>query len=256
MLSIKNLHILIDQKAVVHGINLAISPGTTHALMGPNGSGKSSLALCLMGHPAYKVHEGAVLFSSPRAPQMCELNPDVGVDARAKLGIFLAFQQPYEIPGVQVKTFLKAAYQALHAGEPVMSVADFDALCVQAFKTVGLDEGYLCRNVNEGFSGGEKKRFELAQILILKPLFVILDEIDAGLDIGGLALIAEILAHAKKYDPAFTALIITHRPDLLDVVPVDCVHIMRDGAIVHSGASEEVMASVARGGYAAFGPQG
>ena len=253
MISIKNLHITIDQKPVLQGVDLDIKAGALHALMGPNGSGKSSLAFHLMGHPGYPMSAGSVTFESDRNGEsavLMDLSHDVSVDARARYGIFLAFQQPYEVPGVRVKNFLKEAYQALHSTP--MSVADFDTMCADALKSVGLSSDYAYRNVNEGFSGGEKKRLELAQMLLLKPSFAILDEIDSGLDLEGFALIGSVIARCREHNPSFSALIITHHPHLLDTVFVDTVHIMYEGKIIHAGEPIATLELLKKDGYEAF----
>lgn len=242
MISISNLCNTIHDTAILKGINLEIAPGSVHALMGPNGSGKSTLAYILMGHPAYEVTDGAISFNGT---DITQLSPD----KRAQLGIFLAFQQPLEIPGVTVTLFLKEAYQAV-TGEHI-SPKDFQVILSARMEQLGIDPAFAYRNLNEGFSGGEKKRLEILQLLVLKPSFVVLDEIDSGLDVDALKIIAQGIKQAQRENPQLSILIITHYQRILDHIIPDFVHIMHDGVIVQSGDAS-LAHTVEQKGYDAF----
>lgn len=226
MLKISNLQVSIEEKLVIKGLDFAIKPGTTHALMGPNGSGKSTLANTLMGHPRYQVTKGSIHFNDQ---DITAITPD----KRAKAGLFLAFQYPQEVPGVQVFTFLKEARQALTSKDCAIDEF-YDELC-KTLDQLGIDESFAYRNLNEGFSGGEKKRFELLQLLMLKPKLAILDEIDSGLDVDALKMVAKGLQIAREQNPDLSILLITHYQRILDYVVPDYVHIMQDGNIIQSG---------------------
>lgn len=194
--------------------------------MGPNGSGKSSLAYALVGHPSYAIAQGTIVFKNN---VLNELSPD----ARARLGIFLTFQQPPALPGVKVLTFLKEAYTAV-VGK-TCSVKEFSALLTTYLDLLNIDPLFLHRNLHEGFSGGEKKKFEILQLLVLKPQLAILDEIDSGLDIDALKLVAQALQFARQENPQISFLLITHYQRILQYIQPDHVHILCDGLLVKSG---------------------
>ena len=244
MLSITNLSVAINDIPLISNLSLSIKPGTIHALMGPNGSGKSTLAHVIMGNPAYTVTHGSITFNDIN---LLELSPD----KRAKLGIFLAFQHPLALPGVRVRTFLYEIHR-VHFDQPLSLVnflEEVKSYCV----LLSIDAAFLERNLNDGFSGGEKKRFELLQMLIIKPMLVILDEIDSGLDIDGLKIVARALEHAKTMQPAMSVLLITHYQRLLDYVIPDHVHVMRAGQLITSG-DMQIVRSIEMQGYDAYAP--
>ncbi|MDP3794671.1 MAG: Fe-S cluster assembly ATPase SufC [bacterium] len=219
MLEIKNLHVLREEKPILQGINLAIGKGELHILSGPNGSGKSTLALTIAGHPHYQVTAGSVLFHGA----------DIGAlppEARARKGLFLAFQQPVEIPGVAVAQVLKSATTALGKEQ---EVSDFISEAKSALGTVGLGEAFFERAFNEGFSGGERKRIELLQLRLLKPHLALLDEIDSGLDTQGIALLGKELESLVARGAS--ALLITHRSELPARFPGAKVWRMKEGRI-------------------------
>lgn len=226
MLHIKNVTVGRDQKVILSECSLHVEPGSTHAIMGPNGSGKSTLAYTLMGHPAYQVLQGQIDYNGS---DLLALSPD----KRAQQGLFLAFQQPIEIPGVTVSNFLKEAYQAIF--KTSISAKDFMNLLAQALEFLHMDYAFAHRALNESFSGGEKKRLELLQMLILKPKLVILDEIDSGLDVDALKLVARVVEQLRKENNQVTVLCITHYNRLLHHMPVDHVHILKNGTISLSG---------------------
>ncbi|MBA2307581.1 Fe-S cluster assembly ATPase SufC [Candidatus Dependentiae bacterium] len=219
-------------------ISLVLESGTIHALMGPNGSGKSSLAATLMGYPHYQVIEGLILYDGQDLAAL-------SIEQRARAGIFLACQYPPIIPGVEVFTFLKEAHRML-TGQDV-SVKAFKELLYQALDAVKLDHSFAYRKVNEGFSGGEKKRLELAQLLLFRPRFAILDEIDSGLDIDALMNITEIIAQEQKIT-GMTLLIITHYNRVLEYIQPDHVHILYKGRIAVSG-EQSIARAVEKRGY-------
>ncbi len=227
-LVITNLHVQMADKAVLQGINMVLRPGKAVALMGPNGSGKSTLANIIMGDPEYKVTKGTIMWKGKNILKQ-------SIDARARMGLFLSFQYPYELPGVNMYEFLSTSFRALH-GESAMK--DFDNKLQQALKTLKLNENFLDRNVNVGFSGGEKKKSEMLQLVLFAPEFVILDEIDSGLDIDALKLISKNINNLKNPKRGF--LIITHYQRLLKFIKPDEVHVMIDGKIVKSGGFELV----------------
>ncbi|MDP6229928.1 MAG: Fe-S cluster assembly ATPase SufC [Candidatus Marinimicrobia bacterium] len=227
MLEIKNLHVSIDNKKILKGINLTIISGELHAIMGRNGSGKSTLSHVIAGKEGYEI-EGEILFNGE---SLLGKSPE----ERALAGIFMSFQYPVVIPGVNNTYFLKAALNAkLKAnGQPELDAMDFLSLIKEKIKLVGMDESYLSRNVNDGFSGGEKKRNEILQLLTLEPTFAILDETDSGLDIDALKIIANGVNQYRNNERAILA--ITHYQRLLDYMKPDVVHAMIDGKIVKTG---------------------
>jgi Fe-S cluster assembly ATP-binding protein len=233
MLSIKQLHVSIEdakqnKKPVLRGLDLNIIKGEVHAIMGPNGSGKSTLANVLVGREEYSVTQGSIIF---QGEDCLGLSPE----ARAAKGLFLSFQYPTEIPGVNNAYFMRTALNSLRAqrGLPPIDAADFLMLVKQKLKSVGLPDTFLQRGVNEGFSGGEKKRNEILQMLLFEPSLIILDEIDSGLDIDALQMVANSVNSLRDGSRSF--LIITHYQRLLDYIKPDVVHVLANGAIVKSG---------------------
>lgn len=226
-LEIKNLVVSIDGNRILKGVNLTVGEGEIHAIMGPNGSGKSTLALVIMGHTAYTVEEGDIIFEG-------ESILPLKADERAKKGIFLAFQHPFEIDGVKVSQMLWKAVQ--ERGWKV-SPMEFRRILRESYGRLKMEE-FIDRYLNVGFSGGEKKRSEVAQLLTLKPKLAILDEIDSGLDIDAVKLVGEELTRAKKENPQLSLLIITHYQRILNFIKPDFVHVMVDGRIVKSGGFE------------------
>jgi len=231
MLNIKNLHVNIDGNQILKGVDLAIKPGEVHSIMGPNGSGKSTLAQVLAGNEAFEVTEGSVTYAGKDLLAMA-------ADERACEGLFMAFQYPVEIPGVSTTQFLNAALNAgrKHRGEEEMDAIDFLKLIREKIKFVEMDDKLLSRSVNEGFSGGEKKRHEIFQLALLEPKLCILDETDSGLDIDALQIVARGVNSLRSPQRAF--LIITHYQRLLDYVVPDRVHVLSGGRIVKSGGKE------------------
>lgn len=228
LLFINNLTISVDQKTIVSECTLSVNLGSVHAIMGPNGSGKSTLALAVAGHPNYHITSGKLLFDGQDITEL-------SADKRAQLGVFLVFQYPYAIPGVTISTFLKEAYRAV-TGEKI-SVKDFHQLLQEKMKLLSIDHSFAQRAVNEGFSGGEKKRFEMLQALILRPRLMVIDEIDSGLDVDSLKIVADALNVLRKENPKMAIIIITHYPRILQYVTPDHVHIMHNGSLVQSGAA-------------------
>ena len=231
MLSVRNLHARVLGREILRGIDLSIDPGEVHAVMGPNGSGKSTLARVLAGHPEYEVTDGEVLYDGE---DLLAMDPET----RARGGVFMAFQYPIEIPGVNNAYFLKAALNALrkHRGEEELDAIEFMALVRDRMKQLAIDETLLNRPVNEGFSGGEKKRNEIFQMAVLEPKLGILDETDSGLDIDALKTVAHGVNAMRSPDRAF--LLVTHYQRLLNYVVPDVVHVLTDGRIVRSGSKE------------------
>jgi len=231
MLDIKNLHAAVDGKKILKGIDLTVGDGEVHAIMGPNGSGKSTLAQVLAGREEYEVTAGEVLY---RGTDLLDLD----AETRACEGLFLAFQYPVEIPGVSNTYFLRAALNAVraHRGDSDLDAMDFLELVREKMQLVKLDESLLKRPVNEGFSGGEKKRNEIFHMAVLEPTLAILDETDSGLDIDALKIVAEGVNSLRDPDRSF--LVITHYQRLLNYIVPDFVHVMKDGKIVRSGDRE------------------
>jgi Fe-S cluster assembly ATP-binding protein len=231
MLDIKNLQVRAEDKDILKGIDLHVDAGEVHAIMGPNGSGKSTLARVLAGHPEYEVTAGEVLYNGR---DLLEMDPE----ERAREGVFMAFQYPVEIPGVNNAYFLKAALNALrkHRGEPELDAMDFMQLVDEQLKVLHVDQDLLRRPVNEGFSGGEKKRNEIFQMLVLQPALAILDETDSGLDIDALKTVAEGVNAMRSPDRAIV--VVTHYQRLLNYIVPDYVHVLSDGRVVKSGGKE------------------
>ncbi len=228
MLEIKNLHAKVEDAAILKGIDLTVRPGEVHAIMGPNGSGKSTLAAVLAGHDAYEVTEGQVLYEGRN---LLEMDPE----DRACEGIFLAFQYPVAIPGVSNVNFLKAAVNSRrkYRGEEELDAMDFLETVRSKAKQVHIDDSFLYRSVNDGFSGGEKKRNEIFQMAVLEPRLCILDETDSGLDIDALKTVSRGVNALRNPDRAFV--VITHYQRLLNYIVPDHVHVLSDGRIVRSG---------------------
>ncbi|MGH8902738.1 MAG: Fe-S cluster assembly ATPase SufC [Egibacteraceae bacterium] len=226
-LEIKGLRVEIEGKPILHGLDLAVAKGETHALMGPNGSGKSTLAYAIMGHPAYAITAGQILL---QGTDITELSPDV----RAKKGLFLAMQYPTEIPGVSLTNFLRTAVNAVRDED--LPVRQFMKQVRELMAAFQMDDKFLQRNVNQGFSGGEKKRFEILQMAMLSPEIAVLDETDSGLDVDALKVVAEGVNRMRG--PDLGVLIITHYTRILRYIRPDYVHVMFEGRIVQSGGPE------------------
>jgi len=228
MIQIKNLHAGVDGKSILNGFNLEIKPGEVHAIMGPNGSGKSTLASVLAGREQYEVTDGDVSFNGQ---DLLDLSPE----DRAREGLFLAFQYPIELPGVGNSYFLKTALNAQrrHRGEEELDAYQFLKALKENMALLEMDAKYKNRFVNVGFSGGEKKRNEVLQLLMLNPQFAVLDETDSGLDIDALRIVAKGVNHLRDQNHSF--LVITHYQRLLDYIVPDVIHVMVDGKIVRSG---------------------
>jgi Fe-S cluster assembly ATP-binding protein len=231
MLEIKNLQVKVEDKQILKGINLTLKAGEVHAIMGPNGSGKSTLAHVLSGREGYEVNGGSILYEGK---DLLPLAPE----DRARAGIFLAFQYPVEIPGVNNTYFLKAALNALRKsrGEEELDAMDFLELVKAKLKPLKMDESMLQRAVNEGFSGGEKKKNEILQMAVLEPKLAILDETDSGLDIDALKVVADGVNALRRKDRAF--LLVTHYQRLLEYIVPDQIHVLAQGRIVKSGGKE------------------
>ncbi len=240
MLQIKDLHAGVNGKEILKGIHLTVNAGEVHAIMGKNGSGKSTLAHVLAGRPGYQVTAGQALY---KGRDLLALSPE----ERAREGVFLAFQYPVEIAGVTNIYFLKAAVNAIrkHRGEPELDAMDFLAMVKEKSKVVDLDEALVKRPVNEGFSGGEKKRNEIFQMAILDPALAILDETDSGLDIDALRIVAKGVNELRSPDRAMV--LVTHYQRLLDYIVPDFVHVLLDGRIVKSGGRELALTLEAEG---------
>ncbi|MCO7226871.1 Fe-S cluster assembly ATPase SufC [Pleionea sp. CnH1-48] len=231
MLTIENLHANVDDKAILKGLNIEVKPGEVHAIMGPNGAGKSTLGNVLSGRDGYEVTQGKAFLSGK---EILELEPE----ERAGEGLFLAFQYPVEIPGVSNLEFLKASMDAIrkYRGEEEIDSVSFMKLAREKCKAVNLDQNFLKRGVNEGFSGGEKKRNEIMQMMMLEPKMCILDETDSGLDIDALQVVAQGVNSLRSPDRSFV--VVTHYQRLLDFIVPDYVHVLADGKIVKSGGKE------------------
>ena len=240
MLDVKNLHVTAEGKEILKGLDLHVNPGEVHAIMGPNGSGKSTLARALSGHPQYQVTEGQVLFEGR---DLLAMDPD----ERAREGVFMAFQYPVEIAGVNNANFLKAALNAKrkHLGQPELDAYEFVSLVKDKSKLLEIDESMLKRAVNEGFSGGEKKRNEIFHMALLEPKLAILDETDSGLDIDALKLVASGVNAMR--DPKRAFVVVTHYQRLLNYIVPDFVHVLSGGRIVKSGGKALALELEAKG---------
>lgn len=228
LLSIKNLHAIVEEKEILKGIDLEVNKGEIHAIMGPNGSGKSTLSSVLAGNPKFEVTRGSVVFNGK---DLLEMEPE----DRAREGIFLSFQYPVEIPGVSMVNFMRAAVneQRKYNNEPPISASEFLKLMREKRELLGMDSQLVNRSVNEGFSGGEKKKNEIFQMAMLKPQLAILDETDSGLDIDALRVVASGVNKLHNEDDA--VLVITHYQRLLDYIKPDKVHVLYNGKIIKSG---------------------
>jgi Fe-S cluster assembly ATP-binding protein len=246
-LVIRNLRASIDGAEILNGVDLELSKGEVHAIMGPNGSGKSTLAHVLMGHPAYQVTDGEVIY---KGQQVLELEPD----QRSRLGLFLAFQYPSAIPGVTVANFLRLAVNAHRRGEDgeenPIRIPEFRKLLQENMETLKIDRSMTSRYLNDGFSGGEKKRMEMLQMAILRPEIAILDETDSGLDIDALRIVSDGVN--TLVGPEMGALVITHYSRLLKYIKPDRIHVLVDGRIVRSGG-HELADELERDGYTPYG---
>ncbi len=231
MLEIRNLHASVEGTEILRGIDLKVNPGEIHAIMGPNGSGKSTLAQIMAGHEDYEVTAGEVTYEGK---DLLELDPD----ERAREGIFMAFQYPVEIPGVNTAYFLRTGLNEIrkHRGEEEMDAMDFLSLIREKLKLVEMEESFLKRSVNEGFSGGEKKRHEILQLAVLEPRLAILDETDSGLDIDALKIVANGVN--KLHSPDKSVIVVTHYQRLLNYIVPDFVHVMVKGRFLKSGGKE------------------
>ena len=231
LLEIKDLHASIDDKEILKGLNLTVNKGEVHAIMGPNGSGKSTLSKVLAGHPSYTVTSGEVLYNGEN---LLELEPD----ERAKAGIFLAFQYPVEVPGVSNSQFLRLAYneKMKHLGEEELDPLEFNDYLKERAKIVEMGSEFFKRSVNEGFSGGEKKRNEILQMAVLNPTLAILDETDSGLDIDALRIVAGGVNQLRSNDNAI--ILVTHYQRLLNYIVPDFVHVLAGGRVVKEGGKE------------------
>jgi Fe-S cluster assembly ATP-binding protein len=247
MLEIKNLHASVDGKPILKGFNLTINAGEVHAIMGPNGSGKSTLASVITGRDGYEVTEGEVIFKGQNLL-------DMDVSERAAAGIFLGFQYPVEIPGITSMNFLKSAVNSVREarGEKPLDAVSFLKLVKEKAAYMEMPEAMLKRAVNVGFSGGEKKRHDIVQMLMLDPSLAILDESDSGLDIDALKVVAKGINAMRG--PEKSILMITHYQRLLDYVTPDVVHVMKDGQILRTGG-KELAKELETSGYAAYGDQ-
>ena len=253
-LEIKDLVVSVEGKTILNGIDLVVQSGSVHAIMGPNGSGKSTLSLAIMGHPKYKVARGGVLLDGIDLLKL-------PVDVRARAGVFLAFQYPSAIPGVSVANFLRTAINARRAAPGAdgtgevkkndMPIPQFRKLLAEKMKLLGVDDSFITRSVNDGFSGGEKKRLEILQMHMFQPRFAILDETDSGLDIDALKVVAEGIDAMRSPDVGM--LLITHYQRVLEYLRPDAVHVLVDGRIVASGDAE-LARTVEERGFDAFRP--
>ena len=228
MLEIKNLHVAVEDKPILKGIDLVVNAGELHAIMGPNGSGKSTLAHVIAGQKIYKVLDGEILYNGKN---MLEMDPE----ERALEGVFMSYQYPAVIPGVNLAYFMKAAVNAIrkHRGEPEMDAVDFLSFIKEKLAQVKMDESYLKRAVNDGFSGGEKKRNEILQMLALDPSLAVLDETDSGLDIDAVKIVADGVNKFRREDRA--VVVITHYQRILQYMDPDKIHVLMDGRMIRSG---------------------
>ncbi|MBI4501768.1 MAG: Fe-S cluster assembly ATPase SufC [Gemmatimonadetes bacterium] len=240
MLEVRNLHATVEGKEILRGIDLTVSPGEVHAIMGPNGSGKSTLAQVLAGHPAYQVTQGSIAYLGK---DLLDLDPE----ERAREGLFLAFQYPVSVRGITNAYFLRAAVNAVRKarGLEEYDPIDFLEILQAKLKTIGWDDSLMNRPVNEGFSGGEKKRNEILQMAVLEPTLAVLDETDSGLDIDALKTVAEAVTRLKR--PESATILVTHYQRLLNYIIPDRVHVLLEGRMVKSGGRELALELEARG---------
>lgn len=263
MLEIKNLHVYVDGKHIVKGVDLDVKPGEVHVVMGPNGSGKSSLAYALMGHPNYRIKNKKAKSknSNPAGSKIVLDGKDItdeSPDERARTGLFLAFQHPVGIPGVSVANFLRVAKQSLTGdvkkeeskAEEMKNVAEFNKILQDKAEMLGIEQDFLKRSLNESFSGGEKKKIEMLQLMVLEPKYGVIDEIDTGLDVDALKLVASGIKKIEEENKT-GVLLITHYQRILQHLRPDFVHVMKGGKIVHTG-SHEVAAKIEKKGYQSF----
>ena len=247
ILKISNLHAKVEDvdTEILKGVDLELAQGEIHAIMGPNGSGKSTLAKILMGHPGYEATQGSAVFEGE---ELLEMEPD----ERALAGVFLAFQYPVEIPGVSIANFLRTALQAQLEGDEELDLFEFQDLLMDRMELLDVDPSFAERPVNDGFSGGEKKRNEILQMAVLRPSLALMDETDSGLDIDALKVVAHGVNKLREENPEMTVLLITHYQRLLNYIEPDHVHVMVDGRIVRSGGPEVALELEAEG-YATYG---
>ncbi len=240
LLKIVNLHAEIaeDGTEILKGVDLELGSGEIHAIMGPNGSGKSTLSKVISGHPAYEVTDGDILF---RGESVLDMEPD----ERARSGVFLAFQYPVEIPGVSVANFMRTAINAKRGEE--VDIFDFQEELEGKMEMLEMDPAFALRSVNEGFSGGEKKRNEILQLAMLEPELAVMDETDSGLDIDALKIVTAGINRIKEQNPGMTVLLITHYQRMLNYITPDRVHVMVDGRIIRSGGAELALELEERG---------
>ena len=242
LLKIENLEVLVENKKIINQLNFNLKHGDIHAIMGPNGSGKSTLAYTIMGHPNYKIASGNIFFDG-------ENITNLSVDQRAKEGIFLAFQNPYEIEGLTLKNFLRQAYNSLYSGtSKELNFDQFEEYLKEKTVNLNINEEFLNRSLNLGFSGGEKKRAEILQLAVLQPKLVILDEIDSGLDVDALRMICTEIIKITKTNPEMSLIIITHYPRILHFLEPQFVHILQKGKIIESG-DKTLAEKIEKSGY-------
>lgn len=241
LLEVKNLHVSVEDEEILHGIDLTVNRGETHVLMGPNGAGKSTLGYALVGNPRYQVTAGEILFKGQRVEEE-------GVDKRARAGMFLSFQNPLEVPGITLSAFIRSALEQRQGKR--LRLWDFKKELEKAMELLQMDPSYAERDLNVGFSGGEKKKTEILQMLMLNPEFVILDETDSGLDVDAVRTVSQGIAAYRKQSKG-SLLVITHSTKILEALPVDYTHVMVNGKIVKTSDSS-LIDEVNENGFAEF----